>query len=219
MVAVGVRKSSTKFCRKLSKPPSFVAVFGHHDGGSRLRWAVTGKGNKGGGGGDGGGGSGSYGEDASSGYDNGDGGTDSGGGSGDGGEGKGGGRGGSGGRGCDGGGGGDGNDGADDGGGGGSDDNDCGGGGGCGCGGGDDDYGDSHDKMVVVEVAKKQMETIIILVCYNTKWVTSKKMCKYKGGDSKGLIVPQTITFAKLLYRVHQIGNTNCREDNVCLKI
>ncbi|KAI5342189.1 hypothetical protein L3X38_010064 [Prunus dulcis] len=35
------------------------------------------------------------------------------------------------------------------------------------------------------------METIVILVCYNGKWVTSKKMCKYEGGDSKGLIVPR----------------------------
>ncbi|CAL2266733.1 unnamed protein product [Prunus armeniaca] len=62
------------------------------------------------------------------------------------------------------------------------------------------------------------METIVILVCYNGKWVTSKKMCKYEGGDSKGLIVLRTITFAELLDRVHQIGNTNSREDNVCLK-
>ncbi|CAL2265815.1 unnamed protein product [Prunus armeniaca] len=62
------------------------------------------------------------------------------------------------------------------------------------------------------------METIIILVCYNGKWVTSKKMCKYEGGDSKGLIVPRTNTFAELLDRVHQIGNTNSREDKVCLK-
>ncbi|KAI5312601.1 hypothetical protein L3X38_041774 [Prunus dulcis] len=62
------------------------------------------------------------------------------------------------------------------------------------------------------------METIVILVCYNGKWVTSKKMCKYEGSDSKGLIVPRTITFAELLDRVRQIGNTNCREDNVCLK-
>ncbi|CAL2269090.1 unnamed protein product [Prunus armeniaca] len=43
------------------------------------------------------------------------------------------------------------------------------------------------------------METIVILVCYNEKWVTSKKMCKYEGGDSKGLIVPRTIKFAELL--------------------
>ncbi|CAL8087105.1 unnamed protein product [Prunus armeniaca] len=62
------------------------------------------------------------------------------------------------------------------------------------------------------------METIVILVCYNRKWVTSKKMCKYEGGDSKGLIVPQTITFAELLDHVHKIGNTNSREDKVCLK-
>ena len=62
------------------------------------------------------------------------------------------------------------------------------------------------------------METIVILVCYNGKWVTSKKMCKYEGGDSKGLIVPRTINFAELLDRVHQIGNTNSREDKVCLK-
>ncbi|CAL8089590.1 unnamed protein product [Prunus armeniaca] len=57
------------------------------------------------------------------------------------------------------------------------------------------------------------METIVILVCYNGKWVTSKKMCKYEGGDSKGLIVPWTIKFSELLDRVHQIGNTNSRED------
>ncbi|KAI5341786.1 hypothetical protein L3X38_009661 [Prunus dulcis] len=62
------------------------------------------------------------------------------------------------------------------------------------------------------------METIVILVCYNGKWVTSKKMCKYEGGDSKGLIVPRTIKFAELLDRVHQIGNTNIREDKICLK-
>ncbi|KAI5323791.1 hypothetical protein L3X38_032863 [Prunus dulcis] len=62
------------------------------------------------------------------------------------------------------------------------------------------------------------METIVILVCYNRRWVTSKKMCKYEGGDSKGLIVPWTITFAELLDRVHQIGNTNNREAKVCLK-
>ncbi|CAL2238283.1 unnamed protein product [Prunus armeniaca] len=62
------------------------------------------------------------------------------------------------------------------------------------------------------------METIVILVCYNGKSVTSKKMCKYEGGDSKGLIVPRTIKFAELLDRVHQIGNTNSREDKVCLK-
>ncbi|CAL2229754.1 unnamed protein product [Prunus armeniaca] len=37
-------------------------------------------------------------------------------------------------------------------------------------------------------------------------------------GDSKGLIVPRTIKFAELLDRVHQIGNTNSREDKVCLK-
>ncbi|XP_021810460.1 uncharacterized protein LOC110753792 [Prunus avium] len=43
-------------------------------------------------------------------------------------------------------------------------------------------------------------------------------MCKYEGGDSKGLIVPWTITFAELLNRVHQIGNTNSRENKVCLK-
>ncbi|KAI5322437.1 hypothetical protein L3X38_031509 [Prunus dulcis] len=57
------------------------------------------------------------------------------------------------------------------------------------------------------------METIVILVCYNGKWVTSKKMCKYEWGDSKDLIVPRTIKFAELLDRVHQIGNTNSRED------
>ncbi|KAI5351179.1 hypothetical protein L3X38_004070 [Prunus dulcis] len=57
------------------------------------------------------------------------------------------------------------------------------------------------------------METIVILVCYNGKWVTLKKMCKYEGGDSKGLIVPRTIKFAELLDRVHQIGNINSRED------
>ncbi|XP_021833424.1 uncharacterized protein LOC110773230 [Prunus avium] len=62
------------------------------------------------------------------------------------------------------------------------------------------------------------METIVILVCYNGKWVTSKKMCKYEGGESKGLIVPWTIKFAELLDRVHQIGNTNSREDKVSLK-
>ncbi|KAI5336141.1 hypothetical protein L3X38_015407 [Prunus dulcis] len=62
------------------------------------------------------------------------------------------------------------------------------------------------------------METIVILVCYNGKWVTSKKMCKYEGGDSKGLIVSRTIKFAELLDRVHQIGNTNIREDKICLK-
>ncbi|CAL8992746.1 unnamed protein product [Prunus brigantina] len=43
-------------------------------------------------------------------------------------------------------------------------------------------------------------------------------MCKYEGGDSKGLIVSQTITFAELLDRVHKIGNTNNMEDKVCLK-
>ncbi|KAI5324421.1 hypothetical protein L3X38_033494 [Prunus dulcis] len=52
------------------------------------------------------------------------------------------------------------------------------------------------------------METIVILVCYNGKWVTSKKMCKYEGGDSKGLIVPRTIKFAELLDRVHQIDSS-----------
>ncbi|CAL2244556.1 unnamed protein product [Prunus armeniaca] len=61
------------------------------------------------------------------------------------------------------------------------------------------------------------METIVILVCYNGKWVTLKKMCKYEWGDSKGLIVPRTITFAELLDRVHHICNTNM-EDKVCLK-
>ncbi|CAL8155388.1 unnamed protein product [Prunus armeniaca] len=43
-------------------------------------------------------------------------------------------------------------------------------------------------------------------------------MCKYEGCDSKGLIVPRTITLAELLDRVHQIGNTNSKEDKVCLK-
>ncbi|XP_034199156.1 uncharacterized protein LOC117614449 [Prunus dulcis] len=43
-------------------------------------------------------------------------------------------------------------------------------------------------------------------------------MCKYEGGDSKGLIVPRTIKFAELLDRVHRIGNTNIREDKICLK-
>ncbi|CAL2232196.1 unnamed protein product [Prunus armeniaca] len=62
------------------------------------------------------------------------------------------------------------------------------------------------------------METIVILVCYNGKWVTLKNMCKYKGGDSKALIVPRTITFVELLDRVRQTGNTNSREDKVCLK-
>ncbi|CAL8163289.1 unnamed protein product [Prunus armeniaca] len=63
-----------------------------------------------------------------------------------------------------------------------------------------------------------EMKAVVILVCYNGKWVTSKKMCKYEGGDSKGLIVPRTISFAELLDRVHPIGNTNSREDKVCLK-
>ncbi|XP_020426604.1 uncharacterized protein LOC109950869 [Prunus persica] len=63
------------------------------------------------------------------------------------------------------------------------------------------------------------METIIILVCYNEKWVTSKKMSKYEGGDSKGLIVPRTIKFAEQLDRVHQIGNTNSREDKYNSKV
>ncbi|KAI5327641.1 hypothetical protein L3X38_027037 [Prunus dulcis] len=62
------------------------------------------------------------------------------------------------------------------------------------------------------------METIVILVCYNGKWVISKKMCKYEEGDSKGVIVPRTSTFAELLDRVHHISNTNSREDKVCLK-
>ncbi|KAI5351048.1 hypothetical protein L3X38_003939 [Prunus dulcis] len=62
------------------------------------------------------------------------------------------------------------------------------------------------------------METIVILVFYNGKWVTSKKMFKYEGGDSKGLIVPRTIIFVELLDHVHKIGNTNSREDKVCLK-
>ncbi|BBH05491.1 hypothetical protein Prudu_016891 [Prunus dulcis] len=66
--------------------------------------------------------------------------------------------------------------------------------------------------------------------CYSIKWRQLlfscatmengdlKKMCKYEGGDSKGLIVPRTIKFAELLDRVHQIGNTNIREDKICLK-
>ncbi|KAI5343781.1 hypothetical protein L3X38_011657 [Prunus dulcis] len=33
-------------------------------------------------------------------------------------------------------------------------------------------------------------------------------MCKYEEGDSKGLIVPRTITFAELLDRVHQIDSS-----------
>ncbi|KAI5316711.1 hypothetical protein L3X38_036418 [Prunus dulcis] len=62
------------------------------------------------------------------------------------------------------------------------------------------------------------METIGILVCYNGKWVTLKKMCTYEGGDSKGIIVSRTITFAEILDRGHKISNTNIREDKLCLK-
>ncbi|CAL8163047.1 unnamed protein product [Prunus armeniaca] len=62
------------------------------------------------------------------------------------------------------------------------------------------------------------MDTIAILVCYNGKWVTSKKMCTYEGGDSKGIIVSQNITFGELLEWVHRIVNTDNREDKLCLK-
>ncbi|KAI5323318.1 hypothetical protein L3X38_032390 [Prunus dulcis] len=61
------------------------------------------------------------------------------------------------------------------------------------------------------------METIVILVCYNGKCVTSKKIYKYERGDSKGLIVPRTITFAELLDRVHQIGNIIARKTRFAL--
>ncbi|CAL9019635.1 unnamed protein product [Prunus brigantina] len=62
------------------------------------------------------------------------------------------------------------------------------------------------------------MDTIAILVCYNGKWVTSKKMCTYEGGDSKGIIVSRNITFGELLERVHKIVNRDNREDKLCLK-
>ncbi|CAL2247064.1 unnamed protein product [Prunus armeniaca] len=62
------------------------------------------------------------------------------------------------------------------------------------------------------------MDTIAILVCYNGKWVTSKKMCTYEGGDSKGIIVSRNITFSELLERVHRIVNTENKEDKLCLK-
>ncbi|KAI5351350.1 hypothetical protein L3X38_004241 [Prunus dulcis] len=45
------------------------------------------------------------------------------------------------------------------------------------------------------------MDTIAILVCYNGKWLTSKKMCTYEGADSKGIIVLRNITFGELLER------------------
>ncbi|CAL2270609.1 unnamed protein product [Prunus armeniaca] len=45
-----------------------------------------------------------------------------------------------------------------------------------------------------------------------------KEDVQIRRGDSEGLIVPWTITFVELLDRVHQIGNTNSREDKVCLK-
>ncbi|CAL8084251.1 unnamed protein product [Prunus armeniaca] len=62
------------------------------------------------------------------------------------------------------------------------------------------------------------MDTIAILVCYNGKWVTSKKMCTYEGGDTKGIIVSRNITFGELLERVHKIVNTDNREVKLCLK-
>ncbi|BBH05551.1 hypothetical protein Prudu_016976 [Prunus dulcis] len=63
-----------------------------------------------------------------------------------------------------------------------------------------------------------KMDTIVILVCYNEKWVTSKKMCTYEGGNSKGIIVSRNITSGELLEWVHKIVNTNNREDKLCLK-
>ncbi|CAL9012230.1 unnamed protein product [Prunus brigantina] len=62
------------------------------------------------------------------------------------------------------------------------------------------------------------MDTIAILVCYNGKWVTSKKMCTYEGGDSKGIIVSRNITFGELLEWVHKIVNRDNRADKLCLK-
>ncbi|CAL2247129.1 unnamed protein product [Prunus armeniaca] len=62
------------------------------------------------------------------------------------------------------------------------------------------------------------MDTIAILVCYKGKWVTSKKMCTYEGGDSKGITVSRNITFGELLERVHKIVNRDNREDKLCLK-
>ncbi|KAI5313498.1 hypothetical protein L3X38_042674 [Prunus dulcis] len=62
------------------------------------------------------------------------------------------------------------------------------------------------------------MDTIAILVGYNGKWVTSKKMCTYEGGDSKCIIVSRNITLGELLEWAHKIVNTNNREDKLCLK-
>ncbi|CAL2238737.1 unnamed protein product [Prunus armeniaca] len=62
------------------------------------------------------------------------------------------------------------------------------------------------------------MDTIAILVCYNGKWVTSKKMCTYERGDSKGIIVSRNIKFGELLERVHKVVNRDNMEDKICLK-
>ncbi|KAI5312704.1 hypothetical protein L3X38_041878 [Prunus dulcis] len=63
----------------------------------------------------------------------------------------------------------------------------------------------SHDTFIVD--LHCEMDTIAILVCYNGKWVTSKKMCTYEGGDSKDIIVSRNITFSELLEPVDKIVN------------
>lgn len=62
------------------------------------------------------------------------------------------------------------------------------------------------------------MDTVGILVFYNGSWVHKDNIESYEGGEAKGIIVSQNITFSELVDRIYKIMNANRNKYIVTLK-
>ncbi|CAL2256997.1 unnamed protein product [Prunus armeniaca] len=79
---------------------------------------------------------------------------------------------------------------------------------------------DCRDSTVAssVVVVNGEMDTVGILVCYNGSWVRKDNIDSYEGGEAKGIIVSQNITFPDLVQRIYKIMDADPKKDIVTLK-
>ncbi|CAL2238953.1 unnamed protein product [Prunus armeniaca] len=62
------------------------------------------------------------------------------------------------------------------------------------------------------------MDTVGILVCYNGSWVKKDNIESYEGGEAKGIIVSQNVTFSDLVQRIYKIMDADPTKYIVTLK-
>ncbi|VVA40595.1 PREDICTED: serine/threonine-phosphatase 7 long [Prunus dulcis] len=63
-----------------------------------------------------------------------------------------------------------------------------------------------------------EMDTVGILVFYNGSWVHKDNIESYEGGEAKGIIVSQNVTFSELVDLIYKIMNADRNKYIVTLK-